>query len=345
MLMSGYRRNVVIGVVVLTSLGILLWMLFVFGDSPASLFAEKTFRVTFVTEQADGLGQGSNVFYRGVIVGRVDSVELHSDFRRVTVHCLIAERQPVPANVEAVIRLTGLIGGVSAVHLIPVNGEPRGAFAAGTEMPARFAGLDFLPPEFTQLANDLRETSKKLRDSNMIDEMATTVKTVRGSFERATALMESIEQITGDASVQGDLRTAIAQLKEASTSAANLTGRLDAFAANDLPKLSSQSQEVLGEAKTTLAEGRTAIADARSQITTLGDSLGKRLDELAASLDSVKSISAKIDSGTGTAGQLVNDPKLYQSFVDTTRQLNMTLNDLNRLVKQWEQEGVRLKIR
>ena len=28
---------------------------------------------------------------------------------------------------------------------------------------------------------------------------------------------------------------------------------------------------------------------------------------------------AKIDSGQGTAGQLINDPKLYQSLVDTAR--------------------------
>jgi hypothetical protein len=40
----------------------------------------------------------------------------------------------------------------------------------------------------------------------------------------------------------------------------------------------------------------------------------------------------------------VNDPKLYQGLVDVTQQLNLTVTDLRRLVQQWEQEGVSLKL-
>ena len=344
MLISGYRRNVVVGVVVLTSLGILLWMLFVFGDSPAALFAEKTYPVRFVAAQADGLGQGSNVLYRGVIVGRVDSVELHPDYRRVTVNCMISQRQPIPANVDAVIRLTGLIGGVSAIHLVP-NGEPQGVLAAGTEMNARFAGLDVLPPEFAALADELGKLAREIKEKDLVGNFGNTMASMQKTFDEATGVMKSVQAVVGDQAVQQDLRAAIGQLEEASANAASLTKRIDAFAANDLPKLSAQSQDVLTEAKATLVEGKTAITDARAQINTLGQSLSSRLDQLAASLDSIKSVTGKIDSGQGTAGQLVNDPKLYQSFVDATRQLNTTLNDLNRLVKQWEQEGVRLKLR
>ena len=49
--------------------------------------------------------------------------------------------------------------------------------------------------------------------------------------------------------------------------------------------------------------------------------------------------------GTSSIGLLVNDPKLYESLVDTSRELNATITDLKRLVEQWEQEGVALKLR
>ena len=52
----------------------------------------------------------------------------------------------------------------------------------------------------------------------------------------------------------------------------------------------------------------------------------------------------KINSGKGTAGQLVNDPKLYESLVDSSQELNATIKDLKRLVQQWEQEGISLKM-
>jgi hypothetical protein len=60
-------------------------------------------------------------------------------------------------------------------------------------------------------------------------------------------------------------------------------------------------------------------------------------------LDGFQSITAKLDKGDGTAGQLVNDPKLYQALVDSAQQLNATVTDLRRLVNQWEQEGVSLR--
>jgi len=42
---------------------------------------------------------------------------------------------------------------------------------------------------------------------------------------------------------------------------------------------------------------------------------------------------------------LVNDPRLYESLADTTRQLNATVSDLRRLLEQWEQEGVTMKLK
>jgi phospholipid/cholesterol/gamma-HCH transport system substrate-binding protein len=61
-------------------------------------------------------------------------------------------------------------------------------------------------------------------------------------------------------------------------------------------------------------------------------------------LQQFQQIAQKINAGQGTAGQLVNDPQLYQSLVATTQELNATIADLKRLVEQWEQEGVSLKV-
>ena len=36
----------------------------------------------------------------------------------------------------------------------------------------------------------------------------------------------------------------------------------------------------------------------------------------------------------------MNDPKLYETLVDTSQELNATIKDLKRLVQQWEQESI-----
>ena len=52
----------------------------------------------------------------------------------------------------------------------------------------------------------------------------------------------------------------------------------------------------------------------------------------------------KIDKGEGSIGKFVNDPRLYEALTDTSAELNLTVRDLHRLVEQWEQEGVSLKL-
>ena len=58
----------------------------------------------------------------------------------------------------------------------------------------------------------------------------------------------------------------------------------------------------------------------------------------------MQSIANKIDKGDGTAGKLVNDPKLYEGLSDSAAELHLTIKDLRRLIQQWEQEGVPFKL-
>ena len=61
-------------------------------------------------------------------------------------------------------------------------------------------------------------------------------------------------------------------------------------------------------------------------------------------LDRFQSVATKVDQGQGTAGKLINDPKLYEALLDSSQELSLTIKDLKRLVEQWEQEGVSLKL-
>ena len=69
-----------------------------------------------------------------------------------------------------------------------------------------------------------------------------------------------------------------------------------------------------------------------------------RLLQVSKLLTQFQSIAGKIDEGKGTAGKLVNDEKLYENLVNTSRELNLTITDLKLLVKQWTDEGVYIKL-
>jgi phospholipid/cholesterol/gamma-HCH transport system substrate-binding protein len=102
---------------------------------------------------------------------------------------------------------------------------------------------------------------------------------------------------------------------------------------------------VADDASATLTDARAMIHKTQDNLDRVTSQVNDRMMQLSKLLDTFQSISSKIDQGNGTAGMLMNDPKLYQNLVETTREMNETIADLKRLVEQWEQEGVSLKMK
>jgi phospholipid/cholesterol/gamma-HCH transport system substrate-binding protein len=115
--------------------------------------------------------------------------------------------------------------------------------------------------------------------------------------------------------------------------------------ANNVEHFSDGLQKVGDEAASTLADAHTTVRSAQVEVDQLSKQINDRMLQITKALDNFQSITDKINKGQGTAGLLVSDPKLYQSLVDNSRELNLTIADLRRLVEQWEQEGVSLKMK
>jgi phospholipid/cholesterol/gamma-HCH transport system substrate-binding protein len=334
--MSPYRRNILVGVVVLGALVFLGWMILKFGDRPARLFATPTFPVSFAAERADGVGEGSPILYRGVNVGRVTKVARADDMRTILIDAHIDHAPPLPANVRGRIVAQSLLGAGSAISLELDGPDPAGQLAAGDKLVAEFVGLDLLPPQFALLAEELRTTSRELREAGLVQNVNKAVQTIEREVVRAGEMVESMNQLVGDEKMREDLRIALAEIRATTEKANRVAANLENFS-GDLTQISEQ-------AKGTMTQASATIAKAEGQIDSIGRQLGDRLTQVATLLDTFNEISAKINQGKGTAGALVNDPRLYQNLVDTSEQLKLSMADLRRLVEQWEQEGVSMKL-
>jgi phospholipid/cholesterol/gamma-HCH transport system substrate-binding protein len=320
--MSPYRRNLLVGVTVLGALAVLGWMILQFGGALAIPFAPTQIHIELVTDHADGLSEGSQVVYRGVTTGRVDRVYLH-DQNQVYVDASVDQVPPLPSNLKAAIRPNGLIGGGSSVILELDGDKATGELKNNTKLHAEYSGLDLLPPQFAELATELTQAARQFRESNVIADADATVK-------RIGVLSESLQKIAGDTGTQGDLKAAIQNIRQTTDDVKRFSKTLDAL---------GQS------ASSTLAQAHDTLAKADSTMETLSHQVGDRLQQTATLIDQLNAITEKVNKGQGTAGALVNDPKLYQALVDTTQQMDATVKDLQRLVEQWEQEGVSLHLK
>ncbi len=322
-----------VGATILIALIILGWMMLRFGGGVMTPFTTKRIPVVFHSERADGLGEGSPVLYRGVNVGQITSVKRTENDRDILISGMVETTPPLPANVHAIIRPAGLIGGGSQVLLILNDPQPaREPLARDQQIQATYATLtsEYLPPEFSDLARELKDTVRQFREARVVDKF-------NEQLDRAGRLMDAFQKVVDDPDTQRNLKDAIANLRTATEQANKIAGNLDKFT-TDLNKLQADTSATINQARSTIVKTEGHIDDLSKQI-------GDRMQQLATLLDRFNSIATKIDQGEGTAGQLINDPRLYESLVDTSRELNATITDMKRLVEQWEQEGLSLKLK
>jgi phospholipid/cholesterol/gamma-HCH transport system substrate-binding protein len=303
--MTPHQRNWIVGLVVLIGLGAIVWMILMFAGRIGSLFAPAGMSIVIRADQAVGVSDGSGLYYLGQQVGRVNSVQIAPDNVSVLIKSEIYKNFKLPANLRAAIQPQSAFGSAANISLQLEGPATAGTLTAGAQLEGSYQG------GVTQIAEDLHR-------QQVIQHLDETLVSIREQSEHAGQLLGSIQQLIGDQKTRQDLQTAVTNIRTASESAARVGTNLERFTGN--------LQKVADSTESTMSEVRVSAA------------------KLGSVLDHFDSIAAKIDKGNGTAGLLVSDPKLYQGLLDTTKQLNATVLDLQRVLQQWEQEGVTLKL-
>ncbi len=336
--MAAVRKNIAVGATVLGALILLGAMILRFGDAPVKWFQSGQVPVTFSAESAEGISNGSPIFFLGVNVGKVDSVTIGPDSARVLISGQIDKTRNVPANVEGVIRGT-LIGGASSLNLELTGNPPvasKQTVEPNAQLKARSAGSGLIPPEVSALAKRLSELSMRLEitvddlnKSGAVKKLAQTLDSIQVTVTKAGEALDDAHKLIGDPKIQSDLKETLANFRSVSENA-KVIGR-------NIEKVSADFDKLTTDA--TLTINKTGM-----RIDEVSKSLAGRLDQTAQILEKFQVIATRIEKGDGTAGKLINDPKLYEALVSSSQELNLTIKDLRRLVEQWEQEGVTLKL-
>ena len=333
--MTSYRKNIAVGVTMLGALALLGLMIMLFGEAPVRLFRPAQLQIKFLADTGEGLTKGSPIFYLGVNIGQVKSVELPDHEPGVIIWGQIDSKRPLPGNVDAIIR-SSIIGGNTTLTLEPIDGNPKGQLKDQAVIQAHMGGSNVLPREFAELARELTSLSKKLQttvgdfnDAKVVDKVTAALKSVQETADKFGGASDELKKLIGDQALRGDIKEALANFKSVSENAKVITKNLEKFSI-DLQK--------------TNADASLVITRTGGHVDDLSKQLGDRLDQLAGVLEKFQSVANKIDKGEGTVGKLINDPKLYEALLQTSQELNLTVKDLRRLVEQWEQEGVSLKL-
>jgi ABC-type transporter Mla subunit MlaD len=285
----------------------------------------------------------------------------------VTFTARIDRKIRLPGNANAYIFTKGFVGSAyieikaaGPARTDPRTGKPLDFFPTDGSIPLTVAhlGSGLIPDEMMTALDDLRSGFKDL------GALARNLNELLAPPASATAPAEGNAPTTATAPAGPDVRSMLAKLGKTLDGLSVMVGdtenqaNLKTSLAN-LAKVSAQGAEVMEALKGTLAQAMGTLEKADSAIQTTTqivekaggsfDRLSAKLmddaDKLAVLMTGLTKIVGKLETSEGTAGKLINDPKLYNNLLEITGQLTGLMKEFKVLVESWEKSGVGIKLR
>ena len=259
---------------------------------------ERKVRVWHVSfPQSGGLGSSDEVQVNGIRKGEVKSMQLVGD--HVIVDLALSAEIRLTSLCRVSIRNVGLMGEKVIAVDLKQAGEP-------------YAPGDTIQGVYEQ---GLSEVSASLGEA----------------MGAVSLLADELRGVTEVLSKSGDLAKTLKNFRQTSEELKLAVSENRAMLKSTIENFSSSAQTAKHLTTDREAELKKALADFSSAAQKM-DHLAGRLDSLRQSLQSV---SAKVDSGKGTLGKLVNDDKLYQDVSEATANIKALIADIKANPKKY----------
>lgn len=213
--MSPRKRNIVTGIVVLLALATLTWMVLTFSGGAMRIFKPKGVPVVFRCDRADGLSEGSPVFFKGVEVGRITDVRRLEDNQTVLIEGELDNHPPLPQNLQGDIRAQSSLSSSCEVDLT-TQGPATGTLVSGQDIKIRYVGQSIFPPEFS----DMMAEANKQQLVKHVDEM---IVSLQAQVEKAGAVMDMVNS----PKIRTNLETALSNISAVTEHAKILADKFD----------------------------------------------------------------------------------------------------------------------
>jgi phospholipid/cholesterol/gamma-HCH transport system substrate-binding protein len=261
-----------------------------------------------IYDNADGLTANNTVQINGFKVGTVRDVKLDPRTNRIVVHFIITDDNAIITKSSgAQIFSDGLLG-YKAIRLAIVPGMP--------------------PVQDGDTLFGSNETGLKEQVSEIVLPLKKKVESLVSSLDSVVGVFQAI---LGD-SAENNLSETFTSLKNTLQNFERTSWRIDTLVAAESKKFDDIMTKIQS-ISTTLAANNENIARAMENIANISDSLAKsNLKETIANTNrtmlEVNAIMAKINTGQGSLGLLINDPKLYQQLNQTSASLDALVVDI-----------------
>lgn len=352
--MSERTRNLAVGLTVLVALGMLAGMITLFTVVPAMF--KGGYAVRILADTTHELQRGFPVHFAGMRVGYISDVRFTDPgdpTKGVTFTAKIDRDIRLPGNTNVYVFTKGFVGSpyvelksFGPAHIDPQTGRPLEFLPTDGTVPLKMIhmGSGMIPDELKDALGELKTGFSEL------GKLARSLNDLLAPSPAATAPADPNAPAPPTQPAAPNLRTALVKLTQAMDGVAEIFGdrqnqeNIKTALAN-LAKASENAPELMDSLKSAVADARKTLGKAGDDFDRLTVKLMDGADKLAILMTSLNKVAHKLQSSEGSAGKLLNDPKLYNNLLEVTVQLNGLLKEFRVLVQQWQKQGVGVKLR
>ena len=284
-------REIKTAILVIASILLFIWG-YSFLKGRDLLTSYKTFYVDY--ENVEGLAVSAPVTLNGLIIGKVNEIKFSNNSGKLQVELQIKSDFPISKSSVATIYESGLIGG-KQIMIVP-NLKDQEMAVSGSKLPSgvKLGMTDLVAEKLAPLQEKL---DKVLGNA---DQMLTGINNVL------------------DKKGQADLKNALSELSQTIA---------------EFHKASENVNGMLADNKTNINGIVTDFHKVSTNFSAISDSLkqanlGKTAKDLQVTLKRVDDIMVGLNSGKGTAGKMLKDDALYNNLSQTSKELELLLQDV-----------------
>lgn len=298
------RRNLIVGAFVVIGTASFLWLIFAFGEMPTAVSRLRSYNIFVNFDTAPGVQQDTPIHYCGYQVGRVANI-----------HPPEVKQGPDGSFYHQV-----------TVELLIDNKFKSIPDNVTFNLIRRGFGSSFIDirvDKSRESAGFIKAGGhywgKTASSHEFIPEYIQ--KKIVVLADDLSELAQSANQILGDEQNQHNIKLTLANLAD----------------------VTEKAKQTFESVKTFANQGALTLENTDSNITQVSKEFAATAKDLRLAIEDIRVTLEKVNYGDGTFSSLLNDGNLYENLVESSRELEITLKEIQRFAEEARENGVKMK--
>lgn len=280
-----------------------------------------------VYDNVQDVNTATKVQINGVVVGSVISILPEADnVRRIRLGFTVNKDIKLPNDVIADLRASGPLGGKMIELVFEKMCDGSNCAVNKSTLTSRTTGLigsmlgsDDIASQIGDIGSVLDSTLNKIGDPNSEAAIDVTVNELSNSMQNLSSISSRMNQLMAKSAK--DMEITMANMAIITESLVQSQSQLNAILSNVGTVTSDLSKVKISD---TMTKANGTIDQAQSSLA----GVEKTMNEATATMTELKGLISSMSTGEGTLAKLMNDEGLYNNLNETTREMDLLLQDI-----------------